>query len=157
MSSNVSFGGCGSVCAHAQLSPFYLLSTPRRQSRDKLYQAFRSLNFLRVKGRQRERMAWERGYHWLSLESPSHELVSLTPYSQSAISPILCWRDMERPNQKMRYQLPASCSFSGGREHIPPPPSHSKFLLQHSNALTTKKMYCTTPLIEMGAKSSLNI
>ena len=62
MSSNVSFGGCGSVCAHAQLSPFYLLSTPRRQSRDKLYQAFRSLNFLRVKGRQRERMAWERGY-----------------------------------------------------------------------------------------------
>ena len=66
MSSNVSFGGCGSVCAHAQLSPFYLLSTPRRQSRDKLYQAFRSLNFLRVKGRQRERMAWERGYQVLS-------------------------------------------------------------------------------------------
>ena len=31
MSSNVSFGGCGSVCAHAAiksfLSPFYLLST----------------------------------------------------------------------------------------------------------------------------------
>ena len=59
MSSNVSFSGCGSVCAHAQLSPFYLLSTLRCQSRDKLYQAFRSLNFLRVKGRQPERMAWD--------------------------------------------------------------------------------------------------
>ena len=43
MSSNVSFGGCGSVCAHAAIKSFLPPFYPWRQSRDKFYQAFLSL------------------------------------------------------------------------------------------------------------------
>ena len=59
MSSNVSFGGCGSVCAHAAIKSFL---PPFYPSRDKFTRPSSRLFFFRVKGRQRERTAWVRGY-----------------------------------------------------------------------------------------------